>query len=69
MKATFETIQKTNPAYSSYTCFAIAITGKEYLESYIEKMFGKLVERRDYSKTDRESILAHLFNLNRKTEK
>lgn len=63
IKKRFEMFKERNPYWSSFTCFANAITGKEYGKIAIGLAFRKLVEKDDYSKSDRDEILEGLYKL------
>lgn len=66
IKNRFESIQVKNPLYSSYTAFALAVSGMKMLPDEIEKAFDKLVERGDYRRGEKGFILQHLFELSEK---
>ena len=60
----FETKKRLNPYWSSYTCFANVIDGKKKLSiQTIKKYFDSLVEKTDYSNTDKQNILNHLIEI------
>lgn len=60
----FSEIQRLNPYWSSYTCFAESIWGKKSLHPrLIRKWFDRLVEGDDYAKGDKNMILRFLIGL------
>lgn len=63
IKNRFESIQKKNPLYSSYTSFALAVKGMPISGMKLGELFDELVEKDDYAKKDRETILMHLQTL------
>ncbi len=59
----FNNITKKNHSWSSYICFAEAITGQKFSRQTIHRWFNKLVEKDDYDKKDKKAILSHLWDL------
>lgn len=59
----FANIQKKNQGYSSYVCFAKAVTEQKFSREAIHQQFNKLVEKDDYTKSDKKAILVHLQTL------
>ena len=59
----FAEIKKNNPLLSSYICFAKAVNGQHFGKQIIGRWFSKLVEKDDYSKRDRNALLANLDSL------
>jgi uncharacterized protein with ATP-grasp and redox domains len=64
----FNNIAKNNPEWSSYTCFAEAITGQGFSRQKIHRWFNKLVEEDDYTKKEKKEILAYLESISKKVE-
>ena len=64
IKKRFESIQKKNPLYSSYTSFALAVSNAVISQMRLIELFDELVEKGDYAKRDRETVLEHLGKLN-----
>ena len=56
-------IQKRNPLLSDYLCFAETLKGRTFARATIRKHFNELVDKDDYSREDKRSILKHLYNL------
>jgi len=59
----FLNIQKENPNFSSYICFAKAIRGQNFSNKIVREWFNKLVDEDDYAKAEKWEILKNLFNL------
>ncbi len=59
----FNSIAEKNPNWSSYVCFAEAIKGRGFGKQTIPRWFQKLVDKKDYERSDKKEILAHLENL------
>jgi len=64
----FKNIAEKNPLWSSYICFAEAIKGQKFTKPMISMWFSKLVEKDDYSKSDKNQLLKQLENLSNATE-
>lgn len=56
----FNNIQEKNPFWSSYICFAEAVTGQRFTPPILHRWFQKLVAKDDYSQSDKRSLLRHL---------
>ncbi len=59
----FQKIQAKNIGQSSYLCFVEAIQGQNFNQESIHRWFTKLVDKTDYSRSDKKTILAHLEKL------
>lgn len=57
----FKKIQERNPYWSSYVCFFFTVKGRNFSRQTIARWFNKLVEKDDYSSSDKKSILADLY--------
>lgn len=64
----FRNIMDKNRNWSSYICFAEAIKGQKISKDIISRWFSKLVEKDDYSKSDKKQLLKHLEVLSNTTE-
>lgn len=53
----FNNIIKKNPYWSSYVCFSAAIKNQNFSEQTIRRWFNKLVDKDDYEKKDKGTIL------------
>ena len=62
----FANIQRLNPMWSSYICFAEAIKGQGFGKQAIHRWFPKLVEEDDYAKSEKRQIIKHLLSLAQK---
>ncbi len=68
LKRVFEKIKRENPHLSDYTCFSLAISGKNFSKKTISRYFNKLVDNNDYLKREKKEILERLFWLSQKKE-
>ena len=59
----FRNILNKNPFWSSYICFAVAVTKQKFTKATISHWFNRLVDKNDYSKKEKKGILKHLCNL------
>jgi hypothetical protein len=60
----FNEIQRLNPYWSSWICFTEVIWKRNNLSKrIINRYFDKLVEKDDYAKKDRKSLLSQLYAL------
>ena len=59
----FRALEKTNPYWSSFTCLAVAIIGKDFGKMAIGQAFKNLVEKDDYDKKDKDVIVSNLVKL------
>lgn len=64
----FRQIEKKNPLFSSYTCFALAVMGQEFSREIIGLWFYELVEKDDYAKNEARAILSHLESFSNTSE-
>ena len=56
----FNNLQKYNPCWSSYICFAEAVKGQNFSARIIRFYFNELVEKDDYDKKEKKEIIRHL---------
>jgi len=70
LKYRFNNLKTIYPRYkdsidhwSTYTKFAMAIKNQKFDEVIIRRYFNKLVDKDDYSKSDKKSILDFLYEL------
>lgn len=68
IKRRFLKIQKKNSYWSSYLCFAETIKGQNFSIRALRYWFEKLVEKDDYSRSEKKSIIATLSELNKQPE-
>ncbi len=59
----FRNIQEKKQGWSSYVCFATAVTGQKFSREAVHRWFNKLVDKDDYATSEKRGILAHLDKL------
>lgn len=59
----FTDILRMNPNYSTYIAFANTVIKTKLDPERIKAYFEEWVDRRDYRKSDKDQILAHLYSL------
>lgn len=64
----FKNIADKKPLWSSYASFATAITGQKFTRPMIKYWFSKLVDKDDYSKSDKKQLLKQLEDLSNSAE-
>lgn len=64
----FRNILEKNPCRSSYICFAEAVRGRKFSRQTIHRWFRKLVDKSDYDKKERKTLLANLSELSNAVE-
>lgn len=64
----FNTIQMNQEYWSSLTCFAMTVFGKNYNVQAIHRWFYKLVDKDDYDWRDKRKILEFLCVLTKDVE-
>lgn len=60
IRANFNELQKQNPGWSTYACFAKAVRGQNFNKRIIRLRFNQLVNPEDYAKEEKHKILAGL---------
>lgn len=63
LQARFNQVSQKHPLWSSYTCFAEAIKKQHFNRQAIHRWFQKLVDKNDYTNSEKKGILEHLENL------
>lgn len=63
LKNKFEAILTKNPNYSTYIAFANALLQVKIMPKIIVAGFDKFVNKKDYSRSDKEEILNYLLNI------
>ncbi len=61
-KETFKKIVESYPNHSSYICFAKLIKGRGYSRAKINRLMNQLVDKSDYSGSDKSVLLDQLTN-------
>jgi len=69
IKRRFDNIVEKNPNWSSYLCFAETIKNRNFSKRIIRKHFNQLVEKDDYSMTEKREIINYLYQLSISQEK
>ena len=64
IKRLFEKIEKQNPIWGSYIVFANAINTRNFSHDRIARMFGTLVDKSEYSRSEKRGLLEYLYSLN-----
>ena len=64
----YNNIAQKHTGWSSYICFAKAVTEQNFSRRAIQQWFNKLVDKSDYCKSDKAQILKHLESLTKSTE-
>jgi len=64
----FNNIKKDNPYWSSYICFAEVVKNQNFSKQILHRWFNKLVDKNDYFRSDKKTILSHLNILTKYTE-
>lgn len=59
----FKNIEEKNTYWSSYICFAEAITKQGFNKQTIHRWFQKLVDKEDYARNEKRAVLQHTENL------
>lgn len=64
----FNETQSKNKDFSTYMSFARSIRNQKFSKDMIGRWFNKLVDKDDYNKKDKKTLLDHLFKLSRGSE-
>ena len=59
----FKKIAEKNPVWSSYICFAEAVKSQCFSKQTMSRWFNKLVEKDDYTRSEKRQVLYYLVNL------
>jgi hypothetical protein len=65
LKRIFNKIRMENPFWSDYTCFAEAVHGKGFSRKTIIRSFNSLVDKEDYTRSEKKEIIEHLVGLSK----
>lgn len=68
LKRRYNNIAQKHTGWSSYICFAKAVTGQKFSRRILQHWFNKLVDKRDYARNEKTQILRHLETLTNSTE-
>ena len=61
-------VDKKNPYWSTYICFWHAVKSQEFNVKIIHRWFNRLVDKDDYSTSDKKSLLKDLVDLKNDVE-
>lgn len=61
IKRRFNYVQKKNPYWSTFTCFANTVRGKNFSKDRIKRFFNILVDKADYEKNEKSQIMKYLY--------
>lgn len=59
----FKKIEETQPGWGPYIVLARTVNGNDFSKDRIARMFGKLVPKGDYNKSEKKALLANLYCL------
>lgn len=63
IKRRFNYIKHKNPYWSSWTCFAQTIYGKNFSKDSVRRYFSTLVDKTNYENSDKQKLLNYLYLL------
>ncbi len=64
----FRGIKEKNPNYSSYLCFAEAVSKQKFSKQTIQRWFNRLVDKDDYAKSEKRETVDFLAKLSNSRE-
>jgi hypothetical protein len=56
----FQKLQKSDMGLGSYIIFARAVAGEGFSPNIIRQWFNRLVDKKEYSQSDKRALFAHL---------
>ena len=59
----FNRISSDNPGWSSFICFEETVRGQGFTHAIIRKWFNRLVDKDDYDKCDKKTLLREIYEL------
>jgi hypothetical protein len=65
LKRIFNKIRSENPYWSDYICFAEAVCGRKFSRKTIIRNFNSLVNKEDYTRSEKKEIIEHLIELSK----
>lgn len=65
----FNKIKKENPYWSDYLCFAETVKGRKFSRQTIIRYFNRLVDKDEYARGDKKSLLKELLKLSQEDRK
>ena len=63
LERNFNTIKQENPLWSDYICFAETVKARKFSRQTIGQYFNRLVDKVDYVKKDKKTLLKQLSEL------
>jgi hypothetical protein len=63
LERVFNKIKQENPLWSDYLCFAETVKGKKFSRQTIGQYFNRLVDKDDYDKRYKKTLLKQLSEL------
>lgn len=57
LEARFREIEIKNPMWSTFVVFVASINGQKFTEKIIRSWFNKLVDKDDYSKSEKDAFM------------
>jgi len=59
----FNKIMKSNPPWSSWTCFVVSIKGQKFNKKIINRWFNQLVDKDDYDESEKKELVQYLYKV------
>ena len=59
----FNKIKQENPLWSDYICFVETVKGRKFSRQTISQYFNRLVDKHEYVKKDKKTLLKQLSEL------
>ena len=69
LERVFNKIKQENPLWSDYLCFAETVKGKKFSRQTIGQYFNRLVDKDDYDKRYKKTLLKQLSELSQGDKK
>ena len=63
LERVFNTIKQENPLWSDYICFVKTVKGRKFSRQTISQSFNRLVDKDEYVKKDKKTLLKQLSEL------
>jgi len=63
LERVFNKIKQENPLWSDYICFVKTVKGREFSKQTISQYFNRLVDKDEYVKKDKKTLLKQLSEL------
>jgi hypothetical protein len=59
----FKYIQRMKPEWSTWTCFAKTVQGRNFSKETIREHFNALVDKNEYVRKEKSGLLKYLYTL------